>query len=399
MKRHATFRYKKLPQYPSWPDLSDQDVYQAISKQLAQLIPDTIQGYKCDQSTVCDVVLKASVEGRAIEGTCNDLAAAPTGVTIRTYLNDVLPVTHLKAVERQLCRQLQTDLPHRLWRTPLALAGDLHDEPFYGKSLLLRTYACRGEARDGTTWFYRVATVYVIHHGVPYTLALTFVLPEETLVDVLKRLLPQVQGLGLQVNGLYLDKGFCVAPILEYLEKNALPAILACAIRGKTGGTRALCRGRRSYFTTYTFAAGKYPAHTARMAVVRTYENRKGRRKAVWLLYVVIRVKEGNPQTIRARYRARFGIECSYRCMRHTHAVTTSQNPLLRFFLISVAFLLVNLWITLRWHFCQVPRRGGRTVNKKLYELQRQCHFLSRVIQKLYGVVTTIHAQVEPLDP
>ena len=399
MKGYAAVRHKKLPQYPSWPDLSDQDVHQLISKQLAQLIPDTIQGYKCDQSTVCDVVLKASVEGRAIEGTCNDLAAAPTGVTIRTYLNDVLPVAHLKAVERQLCRQLQTDLPHRLWRTPLAWAGELHDEPFYGKSVLLRAYAWRGEARDGTTWFYRVATVYVIHEGVPYTLALTFVLPEETLVDVLKRLLPQVQGLGLQVDCLYLDKGFCVTPVRDYLEKNGPPAILACTIRGKTGGTRALCRGRRSYFTTYTFPAGKYPASTARMAVVRTYEKKKGQRKAVWLLYVVIRVKASNPQTIRARYRARFGIECSYRCMRHTHAITTSQNPLLRFFLISVAFLLVNLWITLRWHFCQVQRRGGRTVNKKLYELQRQCHFLSRVIEKLYGVVTTIQAQVEPLDP
>src|SRR4030067_1441250 len=63
MKGYAAVRHKKLPQYPSWPDLSDQDVHQLISKQLAQLIPDTIQGYKCDQSTVCDVVLKASVEG------------------------------------------------------------------------------------------------------------------------------------------------------------------------------------------------------------------------------------------------------------------------------------------------------------------------------------------------
>ncbi len=399
MKRRATFRLKKLPRYPSWPNLSDQDVYEVISKQLAQLIPATIQGYKCDQSTVCDVVLKASVEGRAIEGTCNDLAAAPTGVTIRMYLNDVLPVAQLKEVEQQLCIQLQADLPRRLWRAPLALAGDLHDEPFYGKSILLRAYACRGEARDGTTWFYRVATIYVIHHGVPYTLALTFVLPEDTLVEVLKRLLQQVQGLGLQVNCLYLDKGFCVAPVLDYLEKNGPPAILACTIRGKTGGTRALCRGRQSYFTNYTFSAGKYPAHTARMAVVRTYKKKKGKRKAVWLLYVVIQVREGNPQTIRARYRARFGIECSYRSMRHTHAFTTSRNPLLRFFLISVAFLLVNLWITLRWHFCQVPRRGGRIVTKKRYDLQRQCHFLARVIEELYGTVTTIQAQVEPLDP
>jgi putative transposase len=399
MKRRTKRRYKQLSQYPSWPQLSDHEIHQLISQQLAEVIPATNAGYKCDQQTVSDIVLKASVEGRAIEGTCNDLDVAPAGVTIRTYLNKVLPVTELQRIERQLQTQLQTRLPHRLWRAPRELAGDFHNEPFYGKSPLLRQYACRGEAHAGTTWFYRVATAYVIHDGVPYTVALTFVLAEDTALAVLKRLLQQVTGLGLQIGCLYLDKGFCVNPILTYLENTGQPAILACAIRGKTRGTRALCKGRRSYFTTYTFPEGTDPAHSARMAVVRTYQKKKGKRKAVWLLYVVIHVKVRDPQTIRARYRARFGIETSYRCMRDTHASTTSRNPALRFFLIGLAFLLVNLWVVLRWHFCQVPRRGGRTVNKKGYELQQQCHFLARVVDRLYGTVATIQAQVAPLDP
>ena len=114
---------------------------------------------------------------------------------------------------------------------------------------------------------------------------------------------------------------------------------------------------------------------------------------------MIIRVKVPNPQTIRARYRARFGIESSYRCMRDTHATTTSRNPVLRFLLLGVAFLLVNLWINLRWHFAQIPRRGGRTVNKRLYELQRQCRFLSRVVDQLYGTVAQVEADVTPLDP
>ena len=399
MKGWTIKRQKFLARYPSWPHLCDRDVHQLISEQLHHFIPDTINCYTCDQQTVCDVLLKASVEGHAVEGVCNDLATAPTGVTIRGYLNDVLPVTHLKEVEEQLQIQLQANLPRRLWRTALDLAGDLHDEPFYGKTPQLRACACRGEARQGTTWFYRVATVYVIHHGVPYTIAVTFVLPADTLVEVLQRLLRQVEGLGFVVRCLYLDKGFCVAPVQAYLEQSGLPAILACAIRGKRGGTRALCQGKCSYFTDYTFPAGKYPGHTVRMVVVRTFTKKNGKRKATWLLYVLIHVKVNAPETIRARYRSRFGIETDYRCMRQTHARTTSQNPLVRFFLISLAFLLVNLWVTLRWHFGQVPRRGGRRVNKKRYELQRQSHFLARVIDERYGTVTSIAAQVAPIDP
>jgi hypothetical protein len=49
------------------------------------------------------------------------------------------------------------------------MALDMHDEPLYGKTPELRTYACRGEAKEGTTYFYRVAT-----------LAMTYVLPEDS---------------------------------------------------------------------------------------------------------------------------------------------------------------------------------------------------------------------------
>jgi hypothetical protein len=385
--------------YPSWPQLSDQDVYRVISEQLAQVLPTLPEGYTCDQHTVWDIVLKASLEGSAIEGACNDLDTAPTGATVRHSLNAALPVTQLQAIEDKLQTQLETHLPKRLWRAPVELACDFHHEPFYGKTEILRQYACRGEAHAGTTWFYRVATAYVNHAGVPDTVALTFVLPGDTALAVLQRLLERVYALKLPIGCLYLDKGLGAQPVRAYLEKGGQRAILACAIRGKTGGTRALCHGRRSYFTKYTFAEGKYPADTVRMAVVRTYENKKGHRKATWLLYGVIHVKVQDPQTIRVRYRSRFGIESSYRCMRDTHATTTSRNPVLRFLLIGVAVLLVNLWINLRWHFAQIPRRGGRTVNKPVYELQRQRHFLARVIDKLYDAVDRIEAQAVPLDP
>jgi len=345
--------------------LQSSDVHRLISEKLLYLLSNAIDGYSCDRQTVSDMVVKASVTGSAIEGTCNSLENAPSGMTVRNYLNDELPVTQLPEIERKMQIQLQDDLPRGLWKKPLDLAMDFHDEPFYGKDPTLCAYACRGEAHQGTTWFYRVATVYVIHHQIPYTLGIVFLLPEYSVLDVLKALLVQVKALKLSVRRLYLDKGFCCQEVVTFLKDKPYETIIACPIRGRKGGTRSLCKGRKSYFTEYTFYAGKPNAYTASLAVIRTYEKRHGKRRAVWLLYVLINVKTKNPQVIRSCYRARFGIETGYRCMRQTHAMTTSRNPALRFFLLGLAFLITNLWSTLRWRYCQRPRRGGRTIDKK----------------------------------
>jgi hypothetical protein len=302
------------------------------------------------------MIVKASVTGAAIEGTCNAFVEAPTGMTVRSYLNGELSVTELQEIECKMQTMLKVDLPRRLWKWPLDLAMDLHDEPFYGKDPTLCAYACRGEAYKGTTWFYRIATVYVVHHQTPCTLGIVFVLPEYSIQEVLEALLHQIQSLKLRIRGLYLDKGFCVQPVITFLDGKSYEAIIACPIRGRSGGTHSLCKGRKSYFTEYTFYVGKPKAYSVPLAVVRTYEQRHGKRSAVWLLYVILNSATKNPQTIRARYRSRFGIESCYRCMRQTHAMTTSRNPALRFFLLALTFLILNLWCVLRWRFCQIPR-------------------------------------------
>jgi hypothetical protein len=84
--------------------------------------------------------------------------------------------------------------------------------------------------------------------------------------------------------------------------------------------------------------------------------------------------------------------------MRQVRAWTTSRNAALRFLLMSVGFILVNLWLELRWHFCQVKqRRGPRQIDVKRFELQRMLAFLSRAIERIYGSVSFIDAAVEPL--
>jgi putative transposase len=100
--------------------------------------------------------------------------------------------------------------------------------------------------------FFRIASAYVIWREVRLTLALTYVLPEDDLPGVVERLWQHLRHLGLHATVVYLDKGFCSGEMLRYLQRAQQAAVLACAIRGKTGGIRALCQGRGSYTTDDT---------------------------------------------------------------------------------------------------------------------------------------------------
>jgi putative transposase len=383
------------------PELSASEVRQMVSGIISEYFGLQADGYSCSTEVVNDVVIKASVEGESIESICQDLDAVPTGHTVRDYLNEQLPTEDLDNIEEQVKAALTTDLPKRVWRGKLELAIDEHDEPFYGKSEELLQYACRGRAKAGTTYFFRVATLYHIHNKIPLTLALTFVRPEDTTLAVVKRLLEQLRNLGIKWSCLYLDKGFCSIPIIRYLQRHRYSAIIACPIRGKTGGTRALCTGRKSYLTRHTFSSAKNGSCEASVAVVRTFDSsgrRKRKRKARWLAYVLINVDLRADQ-VRARYRSRFGVETSYRVMRTTHTKTTGRNAALRFFLIAFAFILVNVWITLRWRFCQIPRRGGREIDRNRFPSWRMFRFLRRAIEGVYGTVDTVRASAAPLAP
>jgi putative transposase len=381
--------------------LTDKYTHDAAAERLATYLPLQASGYECTPEAVLDVLIKAAAAQQTIECICNDLDEMVSGETIRSYLNEQIQIDDLGDLERRVNQALVAGLPRRLSKPKLQIAVDLHDEPFYGHTPKLSAFACRGPAKKGTTRFFRLATAYVIFKDMRVTLVVLFVRPEDKLPDLVAAILRRLRVLGLKMRRLYFDKAFCTIPVLRYVEKSGWPAILACPIRGKKGGTRGLCHGRASYQTRHTFASQMYGDYTAPITVVRTYTSRKrstrGRRRATWLVFVALNCTL-TPRSVRKCYRRRFGIETSYRCMRQVRAWTTSRNAALRFLLMSVGFILVNLWLELRWRFCQVKqRRGPRKIDIKRFELQRMLAFLNRAIERIYGVVSFIEADVEPL--
>jgi len=381
--------------------LTDRDVRDRAVARLGEHLPLSVAGYDCTTDMVLDVLIKATVTKKTVEAVCHDLENVADSNTLRAYLNEQITADDLADLERRVNQALVAGIPARVWSRAREVAFDLHDEPFYGHSPELLAYACRSEAREGTTRFYRVATAYVIVKHVRVTLAVLFVHPEDALPEILASLMRRVRILGLQVLRLMLDKGFCSIPVFRHIDASKWPTILACPIRGKSGGTRALCRGRASYGTQHTFRSAEYGEFTAQVVVLRTYtthrRSKHGKRRVQWLVYVVFRCDDLSPRQVRRLYRRRFGIETSYRCMGQVRAWTTSRNPALRFLLIAVGFILVNLWLELRWCFAQIPRRGGRQIDEARFELQRMANFLSRAIEAIYGAISFIQADVKPL--
>ena len=366
--------------------LAAEDVRATVEQVLREHLKLNIAGYKCDVATVVNVLVKAAIEGQTIESVCADLELEVGSNTIREQLNRALDASDLRVQEAELNSGIGACLPAELPRHGREMALDWHDEPFWGKTPELETYACRGEASEGTTHFYRVASVYVIWRQVRVTLAVTYVLPEDSPLVIVQRLVQRLRQLDCRPSVLYLDKGFCTGPIVRYLTETNLPAIVACPIRGTQGGTRAVCRGRRGYCTTYTFTDGT----TVRLALMPArLRDKTGKRHVKWLAYVLIHL-DWSAHKVYQRYRRRFGIESTYRQFDRLRARTTSPNPALRFLLLGLGLLLLNIWVMLRFTATRLIARGPARWRAPAFRLHRYIAFLRRAIESAFNAIDSI---------
>jgi hypothetical protein len=352
-----------------------------------------VDGYVCTTEVILDVLLKASAESSSIEAVSHDLKDVADSNTIREYLNAVLDVKELRQQESDMNAALAECIPASMPHTKLEVAIDFHDEPFYGKQADLRAVTCSGQAKKGTTHFIRVASAYVIWRQVRLTLALHYVLPGESALDILKILLHRLQEISFHhIRVLYLDKGFASGPIIDYLKEQKQPAILACPIRGKDGGTRALCHGLKSYRTDYTFTDGTQATLVLKATLV---PDKSGKKRRKWLAFIVIEL-DWPPEKVHHEYRRRFGIECSYRILRRVRALTTSRNPAVRFFFLAVGMILVNAWVFFRWEFARLLAPGLRRIDEARLRFHRFTRLLIRAIEDVYDVVMAIPASQSP---
>lgn len=375
--------------------LTCDEVVADVCATLNDYLPLTTSDVACSGEELWEIVAGAAAKKTTMNGICQDLQDAPSGALVRQYLNAHFRVEDLKDIERRFNAALVSRVPNRVFKARRDTAIDGHDQSYYGKTTQEEGLWVRGEAKDGTTRFYRVATAYVIWQDIRVTLAIRFVLPDDEQADVVADLLDTLESVKYRVKTLFMDRGFGSVKIMQLMEERGIRALIACTIRGKTGGTRQLCRGPHSYTTPYTFNA-ENGAYTAKLAICRVPMPHRRKRRVDWLIFIMIGCNM-NPKDARNAYRKRFGIESSYRCSRQARAWTTSPNPMLRFVFIAVSFFLVNLWIAIRWFIAQVPLRDDRTVNDAYFRLAHLLRWISTVVDHDFQPMNYRFALTKPV--
>jgi hypothetical protein len=139
--------------------LNAEDVRELTERLLREQLSFQAEGYKITTNMVLNVLLKAGVEKRSIEAVCADLTDVVDSNTMREAVNRALTVEDLRQHEAEFNAALAECIPAAMPRHGVEMAIDFHDEPFYGKSEALHAYTCRGEAQDGTTYFWRIASL------------------------------------------------------------------------------------------------------------------------------------------------------------------------------------------------------------------------------------------------
>lgn len=123
--------------------------------------------------------------------------------------------------------------------------------------------------------------------------------------------------------------------------------------------------------------------------------DKTGKKRRKCLAFIVI-LLDWSADKVFEEYRRRFGIECSYRILRRLRATTTSRNPALRFFLLSLGLILTNVWVFLGWEFARLQATGPRRVNEPLFRLHRFTRLLVRSIENIYGTISAIQTLRSP---
>ena len=132
------------------------------------------------------------------------------------------------------------------------------------------------------------------------------------------------------------------------------------------------------------------------MHIVCTYSKGRYRRRGLYrFAYIVIGILQMAPRQIAEEYRRRFGIETSYRLMNTVRARTTSRSAALRLFLVTLAFLLLNLWSYVKWRHLFVPKPGPRQVLHHLLPLARWRLWLWEMVKQRLGFALVITIPLE----
>ena len=364
-------------------------------------LPD--HGPKCTAHVVLSLVLWAAARATSLAAACAALCRAPSDQAARNALFATLPA--FAELARRLTRALAGGLPKALTRRPRPVAIDLTLIPYYGSPAADPGELYRGQKKAGTRDSHAYATADVLYRGYRWTVALLPVSHADPWDHVVREALRQVRRAGVRVRYALLDRGFYSVAVVRYLQAARTPFVLPVIGRGRPAdhpagpsGTRAFFARRRSGWDEYTLTDRAGRRATVGICVcyrtppgrLRWHRAGRPRRPRAWV-YAVWGLRPTRVAWIVQAYRARYGIEATYRQLHQARVRTSTRSPLLRLLFVGLAVLLRNLWAWVHWEALAAPRRGGRRVALSRLRFRALLHWIGRHVEDWLGWAAELH--------
>lgn len=348
-------------------------------------------GPKCTVSVIFGVLFIAVSKLCSIYAACRDLANAPTDQAIRNALNSLLP--EISELERRLNAALATPVPKVVFRRQRDVAVDLTLIPYHGQPDQDPDELYHSLAKSGTTKFHAYATLYVIHDGIRYTLALTRVTKGEKMTAVLKRLLQRVRVRGLKIRVILLDRGFFSTEVIAYLKRSQTLFLMPVMFRGRKPKDPARLAASLHQFQKKTSGwhwftlSGKGGNQRVRICIsAKFYLHEKSGKKRLKRMVFACWEPPGRrvlqhraPASIREWYRNRFAIETSYRQMNQARVRTCTRSPSLRLLFFGLALILRNVWVWLHYFIFADTRGEAPSLRLDLLRFRRMLDWVASV--------------------
>jgi len=374
--------------------IRSEQVLNAFIQVVRRNLPLDLKNTRITAEDIICALAYANVHRLSISSACQELQDAPSGNRLCEVLTEALPdrVGMQRALNWMFHQQLHPSLLKG--KRDYSIAIDLTLIPYHGQPYADKKEIVRGAPKSGTTHFHGYATVSIVHDNRRFVVALRFIEYGAEMADIVRWLIKRVKSLKIRIRRVFLDKGFCSKPVFKVLNQHKLSYVVPIPVRGRSGGVRTLFQGN-SRKTTYTFHSAKYGAYTVQAVVAKRYSKGcYGRYASKWFAYAVAGLPAGiSPAQVFELYRQRFGIESSYRQMNQVRARTSTRNPVIRLLLVGLAFVLFNLYVTLRQSLSSALKLPLKAPKRFWLSLRRLALMIGRAIEHIWNITDVLQHQ------
>lgn len=338
-------------------------------EQIKDLFGDFSQNCTWQVEDIIKVLIHACIENTSIEDVCtsNDVPSADTVHRRLANLN----LEDLDEINNEWVQDISSRARFHK-NTKITVAFDLHEIPFYGDSD--KEWIIGMKRKDGASYAIKFLTATISTGTIRLPVAVIYLTKERNIriPEYVESIINDLQ-LWLNVDKVYLDRGFCNNDIVEFLDFRGLEYIIAAKRNfdvkeaaetiettvkelAKESGVdiedeyklgKWARRNKLDQFYVDYVSTGKglHPVRLVAVYVRQRTHNKDPLKRWTYCLFLYITNINCSGRYIVKQYAKRWIIETDYRCIGVYKAVSNSRIAQTRILLFSLSMALDALWV------------------------------------------------------